>query len=199
MKNIISISFFLIFFSCSKNINSSDETLNKSDIILMKKLQEDVFTYFWDYAHPNAKLSRERIHENNISFDENIITIGGSGFGFLNILVGIENQFITRSEGFNQLETALNFLENADRFHGAWPHWLDGNNGEVIPFSMLDNGGDIVETAFLCQALICIREYFKNGSVQEQALAQKADELWKGVQWNWYTNGGNHLYWHWSP
>ena len=199
MKNIISISFFIIFFSCSKDINSSDETLNQSDIDLMNKLQEDVFTFFWDYAQPNSKLSRERIYENNISFDENTVTTGGSGFGFLNILIGIENQFITRSEGINHLEIALNFLENADRFYGAWPHWMDGNNGEVIPFSMLDNGGDIVETAFLCQALICIREYFKNGSVQEQALAQKADELWKGVQWNWYTNGGNHLYWHWSP
>ena len=76
---------------------------------------------------------------------------------------------------------------------------MNGNNGEVIPFSMLDNGGDIVETAFLCQALICVREYFKNGSSQEQKLAQKADELWKSVEWSWYTNGGNQLYWHWSP
>jgi hypothetical protein len=76
---------------------------------------------------------------------------------------------------------------------------MDGNSGVVIPFSTLDNGGDIVETAFLCQALICIREYFKNGNTQEQELAQKADELWKGVEWNWYTNGENVLYWHWSP
>jgi len=201
MKNIIIISFFLgvILLSCSKDISSSNELLNQVDVDLMNKLQEDVFTYFWDYTHQYSKLSRERIHENNISFDENTVTTGGSGFGFLNILIGIENQFITRLEGVNHLETALNFLENANRFHGAWPHWIDGNSGEVIPFSLLDNGGDIVETAFMCQALICIREYFKNGSVQEQALAQKADELWKGVQWNWYTNGGNHLYWHWSP
>ena len=189
----------LVFFSCSKDINYSNETLDQSHVYLMKKLQKDVFKYFWDYAHPNSKLARERIHENNISFDKNIVTTGGSGFGFLNILVGIENQFISRSEGIDQLETALNFLENADRFHGAWPHWMNGNNGQVIPFSMLDNGGDIVETAFLCQALICVREYFKSGSFQEQALAKKADELWKGVQWNWYTNGGDHLYWHWSP
>jgi len=201
MKRTFKILFLLclVFFSCSKDNNYSYETLDQSDVYLMKKLQEDVFKYFWDYAHPNSKLARERIHENNISFDENTVTTGASGFGFLNILVGIENQFITRSEGINQLETALNFLENADRFHGAWPHWMNGNNGKVIPFSMLDNGGDIVETAFLCQALICVREYFKSGSFKEQDLAQKADELWKGVQWNWYTNGGNHLYWHWSP
>ena len=189
----------LLFSSCSKNGTHNEETPAQSDIELMKIVQEDVLKYFWDYAHPNSKLARERIHENDFYFNQNIVTTGASGFGFLNILMGIENQFITKTAGISHLETALNFLENADRFHGAWPHWMDGNSGVVIPFSTLDNGGDIVETAFLCQALICIREYFKNGNTQEQELAQKADELWKGVEWNWYTNGENVLYWHWSP
>jgi len=177
----------LLFSSCSKNGTHNEETPAQSDIELMKIVQEDVLKYFWDYAHPNSKLARERIHENDFYFNQNIVTTGASGFGFLNILMGIENQFITKTAGISHLETALNFLENADRFHGAWPHWMDGNSGVVIPFSTLDNGGDIVETAFLCQALICIREYFKNGNTQEQELAQKADELWKGVEWNWYT------------
>ncbi len=170
-----------------------------SDIELIEKAQEDVLGYFWNYAHPSSKLARERLHEDNLSFEENIVTTAGSGFGFLNILLGIENQYISRTEGVQHLETALSFLETADRFHGAWPHWMDGINGQTIPFSPLDNGGDLVETAFLCQALICIREYFKNGSIQEQELAQKADALWKGVEWNWYTKGENVLYWHWSP
>jgi hypothetical protein len=194
-KHIIILS--LLFASCSKEHN--EKTITQSDIELMNIVQQDVFKYFWDYAHPNSKLARERLHENDLSFDQNTVTSGGSGFGFLNILMGIENQYITKTEGIIHLETALNFLENANRFHGAWPHWMDGNSGAVIPFSTLDNGGDLVETAFLSQALICIREYFKNGNTQEQELAQKADELWKGVEWDWYTNGQNVLYWHWSP
>jgi hypothetical protein len=196
-KHIIILT--LLFSSCSENDTYNEETPAKSDIELMKIAQEDVFRYFWDYAHPNSKLARERLHEDNFSFDQNIVTTGGSGFGFLNILMGMENQFITKTAGISHLETALNFLENADRFHGAWSHWMDGDSGVALPFSALDNGGDIVETAFLCQALICIREYFKNGNAQEQELAHKADELWKGVEWDWYTNGENVLYWHWSP
>ena len=31
------------------------------------------------------------------------------------------------------------------------------------------------------------------------ALANKADALWKGVEWNWYTQGQDALYWLWSP
>ena len=170
-----------------------------TDAQLIDTLQKDVFKYFWDYTHPISKLSRERIHEDDLSFDENTIAVGGSGFGFLNIIVGIENGFITSSEGVEHLNTALDFLDNAPRFHGAWSHWINGNDGSVIPFSNFDDGGDLVETALLCQSLICIREYFKNGNSQEQILAQKADGLWKGVEWNWYTKGENVLYWHWSP
>jgi len=70
----------------------------------------------------------------------------------------------------------------------------------VIPFSPTDDGADLVETAFLCQALICLREYFKNGNSTEIALSQQADQLWQGVEWDWFTQGGqNTLYWHWSP
>ena len=185
--------------SCKKDLVDNSKSTTNSDLNLMKRAQKDVFKYFYDYAHPNSKLARERIHENDLSFDQNVVTIGGSGFGFLNILLGIENGFISRTQGINHLETALNFLESADRFHGAWPHWINGNSGEVIPFSSMDNGGDIVETALLSQALICIREYFKNGNTTERQLSLKADDLWKSVEWDWYTNEENNLYWHWSP
>lgn len=93
----------------------------------------------------------------------------------------------------------LDFLENADRFHGAWPHWLDGITGKVKPFSEKDNGADLVETAFLAQGLICIQEYFKNGNEEEQLISQKAEALWTAVEWNWFTQNQNTLYWHWSP
>ncbi len=185
----------IFFFLLSANVTFAQLT----DSELIDTLQKDVLKYFWDYAHPVSKLSRERIHEDDLTFDENTIAIGGSGFGIMNIILGIENGFISQLEGVTHLTTAIDFLETADRFHGAWPHWMNGNTGDAIPFSSFDNGGDLVETALLCQALICIREYFKNGNSQEQLLAQKADLLWKGVEWNWYTKGEDVLYWHWSP
>ena len=67
------------------------------------------------------------------------------------------------------------------------------------PLVQKDNGGDLVETAFLVQGLICIKEYFKEGDASEKELAGKADELWKGVEWNWFTQNENTLFWHWSP
>ena len=180
-------------------LGSNPASGQMTDAQLMDSVQVHSLKYFWDYAHPTSKLSRERIHLYNLSFDENTIAIGGSGFGLMNVIVGMENGYISTAEGVSHLNTALDFLWNADRFHGAWPHWIDGNTGSVIPFSTFDDGGDLVETALLCQALICIREYFKDGNAEEQIVANKADVLWKGVEWSWYTQEEDVLYWHWSP
>lgn len=169
-----------------------------TDNELLDLVQRETFRYFWDYANSDSGAARERFHPNEPSLDANTVASGGTGFGLMAILVGVERGFITREQGVDRLMKIVTFLENADRFHGAWSHWINGANGSVIPFSSLDNGGDLVETAFLAQGLICIKEYFKEGNTAELALADKADTLWKGIEWDWYTNGQNTLLWHWS-
>lgn len=187
----------------SKNELVAQNTLgpNYSDDELMDLLQRQTFNYFWEGAEPVSGLARERIHLDNIypSHDKDIVTTGGSGFGLMAILVGVERAFITREQALERFEKIIAFLEKADRFHGAWPHWLSPD-GKVSPFSPKDNGGDLVETAFLIQGLLTVKEYFKDGNQREQKLVGKIQELWEGVEWNWYTKGGEDvLYWHWSP
>ncbi len=168
---------------------------------LLDSIQYQTFNYFWEGAEPNSGLARERIHLDDIypTHDKDIITTGGSGFGLMAILVGVERNFITRAQALERYEKIVTFLEKADRFHGAWPHWLLPN-GKVTAFSKKDNGGDLVETAFLVQGLLTVREYFKEGSSKEQELANRIQKLWEGVEWNWYTKGNEDvLYWHWSP
>ena len=208
LKILLPLVVISILFGCSRS--SSDWTYpiptpvdppkTYTDSQITEMVQKDALKYFWDYAQTNSKLARERYIPDNPGFDASIVTTGGSGFGLMTILVGIKNGYIAKADAVSRLTTALNFLQNANRFHGAWPHWIDGNTGAVIPFGEKDNGGDLVETAFLAQGLICVREYFKNSTdATELALSQKADALWKGIEWNWYTQGQNVLYWHWSP
>ncbi|MCW0483746.1 glucoamylase family protein [Gaoshiqia sediminis] len=165
-----------------------------SDDELLTKVQEQTFRYFWDFGHPVSGLARER----NTSGET--VTIGGSGFGVMAILVGIERGFITRAEGVDRLKTMVDFLGKADRFHGAWSHWLNGSTGKALPFSQKDNGGDLVETSFMAAGLLAARQYLNPANTAENLLIGKIDELWKSIEWDWYTQGRqNVLYWHWSP
>ena len=173
-----------------------------SDDSLLTLVQYRTFQYFWDGAEPTSGAARERYHSDNVypENDKHIVTSGGTGFGVMAILVGIERDFITRQQGYERLNKLVDWLAKADRFHGVWPHWLNGETGKVKPFSPNDDGGDLVETAYLAQGLLCVREYFKNGSEQEKALAGKIDKLWREIEFDWHRKDNqNVLYWHWSP
>ncbi len=207
MKNLLFVVLTLVVLGCSRpkdDTGTVDTGASNSltDDSLMTLVQYRTFQYFWGGAEPTSGAARERFHADDVypQNDKHIITSGGTGFGVMAILVGIEREFVTRAEGFQRLNKLVDWLEKADRFHGAWPHWMNGETGEVKPFSPRDDGGDLVETAFLAQGLICVREYFKDGNDQERAMAEKIDKLWKEIEWDWYRRGGqNVLYWHWSP
>lgn len=180
----------------------SQKAEHSADVQLLDRVQRDALKYFWDFAEPNSLLGRERYHEDGIypQNDAHVVTTGGSGFGLATIIVGIDRGFIPRAEGVRRLTHMMDFLASADRYKGAWSHWINGETGKTVPFGKKDNGGDLVETAFLTTGILQVREYFKNGTPEERALSKKCDELWKGIQWDWYTKGGEKvLYWHWSP
>ena len=166
-----------------------------SDEDLLSMVQRYTFRYFWDFGHPVSGLARER------NTSGNIVTTGGSGFGIMAIPVAIERGFITRQEGLLRMIQITSFLEiRAQRFRGAFSHWLNGDTGATIPFSQFDNGGDLVETAFLMQGLLTLRSYFNQDNPLEAALRESITRLWEDVEWDWYRrNNSNVLYWHWSP
>lgn len=166
-----------------------------TDDELLTLVQRKTYKYFSDYAHPTSGLARERFNSGDI------VTTGGSGFGFMATVVAIERGFISRADGFALLNKSVNFLnDKAERFHGVFSHWLNGTTGKTIAFSTKDNGGDLIETAFLIQGLLTVKEYFKNGNSTEVAMCDTIDKIWREVEWSWYQRGGqNKLYWHWSP
>jgi hypothetical protein len=207
MKRLLIVLTFvsIIQMSCSnkeRDPANPDNPAELSDTAIFDIVQKQTFNYFWDGAEPVSGLARERIHTDNIypENDQSVITSGGGGFGVMAILVGIERGYISREDGRKRMENVVSFLEKADRFHGAFPHWWNGETGRVKPFSPKDNGGDLVETSFMIQGLLCVRQYFQNGSDLEKQLAARIDTLWKAVEFDWYRNAGqNVLYWHWSP
>ncbi len=180
------------------NLQTSFSNVDKfpriSDEELLTLIQKQTFKYFWDFAHPNSGLARER----NTSGD--VVTTGGSGFGIMSIVVGINRNFITKSEGLIRLQKVVAFLKTADTFHGVFPHWINGNTGKVQPFSAKDNGADLVETSFLMEGLLVARQFFNGADAGETQLRADINQLYNNVEWDWFRKGGgDRLYWHWSP
>lgn len=169
-----------------------------SDDELLTMVQEACFRYYWEQgSHPVSGMALE-----SVPGDARIVATGATGFGVMAIVVGMERGFITREQGMERLAKIVRFLEKARRFHGAWPHFMNGTTGQTMPvFGMFDDGGDIVETAFLMEGLLSARQYATQQNETERNLRQAISDLWDAVDWRWYTGqaGGGGLVWHWSP
>jgi hypothetical protein len=176
-----------------------------TDEQLLTSVQEAVFRYFWDFGHPVSGLARERL----AVWDRRTVTTGGSGFGLMAIVVGVERGFVSRSEAAARILKILTFLdEKAARYHGAWSHWFDGTTGEPIAFDYDEFGnpimsGDLVETAFMIQGMLAVRQYFDSDDTVEVAIRSLVTRLWQEVEWDWYRRptetDGDSLWWLWSP
>ncbi len=180
----------------SQSTQVTAKTREFSDDELLTMLQEACFHYYWDGADPQSGMTRE-----NIPGDDRIVATGASGMGIAALIVGVDRGFITRTQGLERMAKIVNFLEHAQRYHGAWSHFMDGSTGKTMPvFGMFDNGGDLVETSFLMEGLLAARQYFRGKSDAECDLYQRISQLWESVEWDWYRGPqpGDYLYWHWS-
>jgi len=174
-------------------IDSTYQFTQIPDDDLLTLVQRQTFKYFWDFGHPSCGMARER----NSSGD--IVTTGGSGFGIMAMIVAMERGFISRADGLTRLDKILGFLETCDRFHGVWPHWLNGVTGKTQPFSAKDNGGDLVETSYMIQGLLCMRQYLNSTVTVEKTEIDRINNLYHSIEFDWFTNGDKTLYWAWSP
>ena len=168
---------------------------------LLELVQETTFKYFWDFAEPNSGLARERSQENAIGPEtRNIVTTGGSGFGIACFPIAVERGWIRRAEAIERMNKILSFLEKINTYHGAFAHWYNGSSEMTVPFSALDDGGDIVETSLLLQGLLIAKQYFDLPNTEEESIRDRITQIYANVEWTWYTQGGEKvLTWHWSP
>ena len=177
-------------------IDSTPKFSQISDSALLTLVEQQTFNYFWNFGHPFSGMARERTSSGDI------VTTGGSGFGVMSMLVGVQRGFISRESALGRIDTIVNYLTNdVTRYHGAFAHWTNGSNGATVPFDTQDDGADIVETSYMLQGLLCARQFFNsNTDSGEINLRSNINNLYNGVQWNWFRqNGQNVLYWNWSP
>jgi hypothetical protein len=203
---LISFLFFLNFSfaqgTVEANLSSKKASVvqkNLSDSALLDLVQKQTIKYFWDFGHPVSGMARERSND-AYDYGNEVVTTGGTGFGVMALIVGVQRKWIGRDTVAKRLLKMINFLYKADSYHGVFPHWMNGATGKTIKFSRKDDGADIVETSYLFEGLLCAREYFNGDNNTERELRNRIGWLWNDIEWDWFTRGGQEvLYWHWSP
>lgn len=169
------------------------------DEALIDAVQRQTFEFFWNGAHPASGLAPDRRTTRDEPVDD-LVAIGGSGFGVMALIVAAERGWVSRAAAVERLRQMLAVLARATCYHGAYPHFMNGATGATIPFGRKDDGGDLVETSLLFQGLLCARQYFDRDTPAETSVRNVITWLWRDVEWDWYTQGGRKLlYWHWSP
>ncbi|HCW08735.1 MAG TPA: beta-glucosidase [Cytophagales bacterium] len=191
--NSITIGGFSISFKTQMDMSLKFPVISDSSLIDL--VQQQTLKYFYDFAETNSGMARER------NTSGTTVTTGGSGFGMMAIVVGINRGWISRSNGVAHVAKVVSYLEKADRFHGAWSHWSDGSTGKVIPFGTNDDGADIVETSYMIHGLLCVRQYLKASDTVGNNLINRITKLYNDIEWNWFRKPAqeNVLYWNWSP
>ena len=179
----------------STSVSASTHPMTDDELLTM--VEEAGFRYYWEAADPHSGMALE-----NTPGNDDIIALGASGFGVMAIVVGADRGFVLREQALDRMLKIAGFLEKADRYHGAWPHFLSGTTGHTLPvFDQYDNGADLVETSFLMEGLLTARQYFKNDGAKGHELYERITKLWEGVDWDWFRGMPTRdaLYWHWSP
>jgi hypothetical protein len=177
-------------------VNATTTPYNREG--LMDEVQEAVVRFYVEEAHSFSGLSPE-----GKPGWGNVCAIGSTGMGMANIIVGVERGFVSRQQGSALALKMLRFLDTkAERHNGAWGHWLDGATGETRNFGKQKNSVDLVETSFLIQGAILLREYFDADTLEEQELRIVANRLSQSVQWDAFMigePGQRVMQWHWHP
>jgi hypothetical protein len=180
-------------------LDSVNLGFSANDETLLERVQRQTFGYFWEGAHPASGWAYDRRLTAGEARND-LVSTAGIGFGILALIAAAEREWLPRATVIERLDLILTALERAPRFHGAFSHFLNGKTGEAVPFSKMDDGGDIVETSLLMQGVLCARQYFRRETPSESAIRDKCQKLWSTVEWDWYAKAGQKtLYWHWSP
>ena len=193
-----SVTYRIVTALQEKESDATEATATIRDFTddeLLDMVQQYTFNYFWDGAHQATGMALERSNGNGRT-----AASGATGMGLMAMIVAHEREYRPKEAVKDRILMILEFLKNCDRHHGAWSHWYNADTYRTQPFSADDDGGDLVETSFVAQGLIALKNYFTGSDEKSVLIRQQADQLWKEIDWNWYRNGDqNVLYWHWSP
>ncbi len=161
-------------------------------------LQRRTFHYFWDLALPGNLQTPDRYPTLTFS------SIAATGFGLTSYLVGVERGFITRDQAAQRVLGTLEVLASLPQ--GDARTGVSGYKGFFYHFLTLDNALrfkevelSTIDTGLLMAGILSAMSYFDGNNETERKIREKADWLYRRVEWDWALNEKGNLSMGWHP
>ena len=154
------------------------------DKLLLKELK---LSYYFFVKEVNLNLKSKGyglIRDKDLYADE-IASIASVGYGLAALIIGVSRNWINYKEAYKRAGKTLDtFLNNVEGENGFYYHFINMKTGKREWNCEIS----IIDTAiFICGAIV-VGEFF-GGEIKE-----KAEELYKRINWEWYRNENNNYF-----
>ncbi len=158
---------------------------------LLRKELKGNFKFFMTQANSNPKSQGYGLIRDKSELSPEVASIASVGYGLAALVIGAERKWIRYEKAYKKakgtLDTFLNNLEATNGFFYHFIHMETGKREWNCEVSIIDTG------IFICGAILA-GEYF-GGEIK-----QKAEQLYKNINWNWYRDERvNQFYMGYSP
>ena len=158
--------------------------------LILKELKKS-YNFFVNEVNTDKKSGGYGLIKDKTILNNNIASIASVGYGLGALIVGIKHNWISYKKAYERANGTLDtFLKYVEGGNGFYYHFVNMQNGKREWNCEIS----IIDTAiFICGA-ITVGEYF-GGSIK-----QKAETLYKKINWEWYRNKEtNYFYMGYKP
>ena len=178
--------------------------LTATDRKMLDELEHRTFDYFKDSSSTVNGLAPDHWPRDNSG--EYFASIAATGFALTSYGIGVERGWMKRAEAVRRTLATLAFLKNANQSdapdaagnHGFFYHFLDVDKGTRFRGSFNAELSSL-DTAELMAGVLFSLSYFDRNSKDERQIRALADELYRAVDWPWFTDNNLLLEGGWTP
>jgi hypothetical protein len=164
--------------------------LSQEDDAFLDELQKANYLFFWEQAHPETGLVKDRC--NTRATDTGVVaSIAGTGFGLTALCIAQQRGWISLSDARDRAITTLRFLwEKMPTHRGFFFHWANVVTGERI----WDAEASSIDTAILLCGVLTCREHFRYAEI-----SRLSHDIFNRVDWTWLSEDTSLLPHGWRP
>lgn len=183
---------------------SAWNSLSAEDRQLLDEVEHRTFNYFRDSSSTKNGLAADHWPKSNTG--DHFASIAATGFALTSYGIGVERGWMKRREAVQRTLATLKFLvsakqgeeANASGFHGFFYHFLDMNTGQRFG-SRPDIELSSLDTSELMAGVLFSMSYFDKDTPDERTIRKLADQVYRGVDWPWFTEGTPLIEGGWTP